>query len=44
MLQDELEKLASYVRLAWNRKLTESNGGNMSIRYDNRIYNPNEFR
>ena len=34
----ELEKLASYVRLTWDRKLTESTGGNMSVRIDDRIY------
>jgi len=34
----QLEKLAEYVRLAWDRGLTESTGGNMSIRIKDRIY------
>lgn len=33
-----LEKLAEYVRLTWDRGLTESTGGNMSIRVGDKIY------
>jgi L-fuculose-phosphate aldolase len=33
-----LEELASYVRLAWDRQLTESTGGNMSARIDDKVY------
>lgn len=33
-----LEKLASYVRLTWDRKLTESTGGNMSVRIGDKVY------
>ena len=33
-----LKKLASYVRLAWDRHLTESTGGNMSVRIGEKIY------
>ena len=36
--QAELQKFASYVRLTWDRKLTESTGGNMSIRINDKIY------
>ena len=36
--QKELQKFASYVRLTWNRRLTESMGGNMSIRINNKVY------
>ncbi|MFW6149659.1 MAG: class II aldolase/adducin family protein [Atribacterota bacterium] len=36
--QDELQKFASYVRLTWDRKLTESTGGNMSVRINDKIY------
>ena len=32
----ELEKLASYIRLTWDRKLTESTGGNMSIKINDK--------
>lgn len=34
----ELEKFASYVRLAWDRRLTESTGGNMSVKINKKIY------
>ncbi|NMB32645.1 MAG: class II aldolase/adducin family protein [Clostridium sp.] len=33
-----LKKLVEYTRLAWNRGLTESTGGNMSMRVGNEIY------
>ena len=36
--KEELEKLASYVRLAWDRSLTESTGGNMSLRIKDKVY------
>ncbi len=36
--QRELEKFASYVRLTWDRGLTESTGGNMSVRINDKIY------
>jgi len=36
--QEILTKLAEYVRLAWDRQLTESTGGNMSIRIDDKVY------
>jgi L-fuculose-phosphate aldolase len=37
-MKETLEELASYVRLAWDRQLTESTGGNMSVRIDDKIY------
>lgn len=37
-MKEILNELASYVRLAWDRQLTESTGGNMSVRIDNKIY------
>lgn len=33
-----LTKLAEYVRLTWDRGLTESTGGNMSIRIGDKVY------
>lgn len=33
-----LQKFADYVKLTWDRKLTESTGGNMSIRIDDKIH------
>ncbi len=36
--QATLSKLAEYVRLAWDRGLTESTGGNMSVRIGDKIY------
>lgn len=36
--QIELQKFVEYVRLTWDRKLTESTGGNMSIRINKNIY------
>ena len=36
--QEILKKLAEYVRLTWDRGLTESTGGNMSVRIDDRVY------
>lgn len=36
--QIELQKFADYVRLTWDRRLTESTGGNMSIKIDGKIY------
>lgn len=36
--QKEIQKFASYVRLTWDRRLTESTGGNMSIRLNDKIY------
>lgn len=42
--QAELQKFAEYVRLTWDRRLTESTGGNMSIRINNKIYTtPSSF-
>lgn len=37
-MKETLNELASYVRLAWDRQLTESTGGNMSVRIDDKIY------
>ena len=37
-MKETLSELASYVRLAWDRQLTESTGGNMSVRIDDKIY------
>jgi len=37
-MKETLSELASYVRLAWDRQLTESTGGNMSVRIDNKVY------
>jgi len=34
----EIEKLVNYIKLAWDRKLTESTGGNMSVRIGKEIY------
>ena len=34
----EIEKLVNYVKLSWDRKLTESTGGNMSVRIGEEIY------
>jgi len=36
--QKEIKKFASYVRLTWDRRLTESTGGNMSIRINDQVY------
>jgi len=36
--QEILTKLAEYVRLTWDRSLTESTGGNMSVRIGDKIY------
>jgi len=36
--QEKLAKLAEYVRLTWDRGLTESTGGNMSVRINDKIY------
>ena len=33
-----LKKLASYIRLTWDRQLTESTGGNMSVKIGDKIY------
>lgn len=33
-----LEKLAAFIRLAWDRGLAESTGGNMSIRLGDKIH------
>ena len=33
-----LQKFVDYVRLTWDRKLTESTGGNMSIKLNDKIY------
>jgi len=33
-----LQKFVDYVRLTWDRRLTESTGGNMSININNKIY------
>jgi L-fuculose-phosphate aldolase len=42
--QVELQKFADYVRLTWDRGLTESTGGNMSIKINNKIYiTPSNF-
>lgn len=42
--QAELQKFAEYVRLTWDRRLTESTGGNMSVNIDNKIYiTPSSF-
>ncbi|MDD4362746.1 MAG: class II aldolase/adducin family protein [Atribacterota bacterium] len=39
-----LQKFVSYVRLTWDRQLTESTGGNMSIMLNDRIYiTPSNF-
>jgi len=35
---DICNKLIEYTKLIWDRKLTESTGGNMSIRFNNKIY------
>lgn len=35
---DEIKQLVNYSRLAWDRKLTEGTGGNMSFKKDDRIY------
>ena len=37
-MKETLSELASYVRLAWDRQLTESTSGNMSVRIDDKIY------
>ena len=37
-MKETLSELANYVRLAWDRQLTESAGGNMSVRIDDKIY------
>jgi len=37
-MKEKLNELASYVRLAWDRQLTESTGGNMSIRIGDKVY------
>jgi len=40
----ELQKFADYVRLTWDRKLTESTGGNMSVKIDDKIFiTPSSF-
>ena len=36
--KEVLEKLAQHVRLTWDRGLTESTGGNMSVRIGDRVY------
>ncbi len=36
--QEELHQFASYVRLTWDRRLTEATGGNMSIRINDKVY------
>jgi L-fuculose-phosphate aldolase len=36
--QEILKKLAEYVRLTWDRGLTESTGGNMSVRIGDKVY------
>lgn len=36
--QTEIQKFVDYVRLTWDRRLTESTGGNMSINIKNKIY------
>jgi len=36
--QEILTKLAKYVRLTWDRSLTESTGGNMSVRIGDKVY------
>lgn len=36
--QAELQKFADYVRLTWDRALTTSTGGNMSIRIGDNVY------
>ena len=36
--QEILTKLAEYVRLTWDRGLTESTGGNMSVRIGDKVY------
>jgi len=42
--QEKLEIFANYVRLTWDRRLTESTGGNISIRINNKIYiTPSNF-
>ena len=42
--KNELQKFADYVRLTWDRRLTESTGGNMSINIKNKIYiTPSSF-
>jgi len=38
MEKKEVEKLVSYIKLAWDRKLTESTGGNMSVKVGEKIY------
>ena len=35
---NKIEKLSRYTKLAWDRGLTESTGGNTSIRIDDKIY------
>lgn len=35
---DEIKKLVEFSRLAWDRKLTEGTGGNMSFKKEDRIY------
>jgi L-fuculose-phosphate aldolase len=35
---DEIKQLVEYSRLAWDRKLTEGTGGNMSFRKGDRVY------
>ena len=37
-MKETLNELASYVRLAWDRQLTESTGGNMSVRIGDKVY------
>ena len=32
------EKLVNYIRLTWDRRLTESTGGNMSVRIGDKVY------
>lgn len=38
MKEDILKELAAFVRLAWDRQLTESTAGNMSVRIEDEVY------
>lgn len=39
MLEEQLKKeVAEFAKLVWDRKLTDGTGGNMSIKYGEKIY------